>query len=328
MDILILGGTRFLGRHIVEAALASGHRLTLFNRGQTNAELFPSVEKLRGDRNNDLSALQGRHWDAAIDICGYVPRVVRASAELLAGAVTHYTFISSISVYADFQRPGLDENAPTGVLADPGVEEITNETYGPLKALCEQAVEEVLPGRALIVRPGYIVGPDDHTDRFTYWPHRVARGGEMLAPGDSEAPVQFIDVRDLSEWIVRMVEARATGSYNATGPAYRLEMGRLLAECKQLTGSDTHFIWADEDFLQAHQVDLPIWTPASEIGGAAVNCQRAIDAGLIFRPLSETIRATLAWDLSRPADYTLSAGLTPEQEAELLKTLLHSEQKQ
>jgi 2'-hydroxyisoflavone reductase len=328
MDILILGGTRFLGRHIVEAALASGHRLTLFNRGQTNAELFPDVEKLRGDRGSDLSALQGRHWDAAIDICGYVPRVVRASAELLAGAVANYTFISSISVYADFQRPGLDEDAPTGVLADPGVEEITNETYGPLKALCEQAVEEALPGRALIVRPGYIVGPDDPTDRFTYWPHRVARGGEMLAPGDPEAPVQFIDVRDLSEWIVRVVEARATGPYNATGPAYRLEMGRLLAECKQLTGSDAHFLWAGEDFLQAHQVDLPIWTPASEIGGATVNCQRAIDAGLIFRPLSETIRATLAWDISRPADYTLRAGLAPEREAELLKTLLHSEQKQ
>lgn len=324
MNILILGGTRFLGKHIVEAALAAGHRLTLFNRGQTNAELFPGVEKLRGDRASDLSALQGRHWDAAIDVCGYFPRIVRASAELLSDAVAHYTFISSISVYADFHQSGMDESAPTGVLADPTVEEITNETYGPLKALCEQAVEQTLPGRALIVRPGYIVGPDDPTDRFTYWPHRVARGGEVLAPGDPEAPVQFIDVRDLSEWIVRMVEAQATGFYNATGPEYRLEIGRLLAECKQLTDSDAHFIWASEDFLDIHQVDLPIWTPASEIGGATVNCQRAIGAGLIFRPLSETIRATLAWDISRPASYTLRAGLTPEQEASLLKELLHS----
>lgn len=322
MDILVIGGTRFLGRHIVDAALASGHRLTLFNRGQTNPELFPEAEKLRGDRTSDLSALQGRHWDAAIDICGYVPRVVRASAEALAGAVDNYTFISSISVYADFKQIGMDESAPTGVLSDPTTEEITNETYGPLKALCEQTVEELLPGRALIIRPGYIVGPDDPTDRFTYWPHRVALGGEILAPGDPESPVQFIDVRDLAEWIVRLVSERATGCYNATGPDYRLELGRLLAECKQLTNSDAHFIWADETFLETHKVDLPIWTPASEIGIGAADCQHAIDAGLIYRPLSETIRATLAWDISRPADYTLRAGLSKEHEAELLKTLL------
>lgn len=322
MDILVIGGTRFLGRHIVEAALAAGHRLTLFNRGQTNPELFPEAEKLRGDRTSDLSALQDRHWDAAIDICGYVPRVVRASAEALAGAVDHYTFISSISVYSDFKQIGMDESAPTGILSDPTTEEITDETYGPLKALCEQTVEEILPGRALIIRPGYIVGPDDPTDRFTYWPHRVALGGEMLAPGDPESPVQFIDVRDLAEWVVRLVSERSTGCYNATGPDYRLELGRLLAECKQLTNSDAHFIWADEAFLEEHKVDLPIWTPANEIGIGAVNCQHAIDAGLIYRPLSETIRATLAWDISRPADYTLRAGLSKEREAELLKTLL------
>jgi 2'-hydroxyisoflavone reductase len=322
MDILVIGGTRFLGRHIVEAALAAGHRLTLFNRGQTNPELFPEAEKLRGDRTSDLSALQDRHWDAAIDICGYVPRVVRASAEALAGAVDHYTFISSISVYSDFKQIGMDESAPTGILSDPTTEEITDEAYGPLKALCEQTVEEILPGRALIIRPGYIVGPDDPTDRFTYWPHRVALGGEMLAPGDPESPVQFIDVRDLAEWVVRLVSERSTGCYNATGPDYRLELGRLLAECKQLTNSDAHFIWADEAFLEEYKVDLPIWTPANEIGIGAVNCQHAIDAGLIYRPLSETIRATLAWDISRPADYTLRAGLSKEREAELLKTLL------
>jgi 2'-hydroxyisoflavone reductase len=318
MDILVIGGTRFLGRHIVEAALAAGHRLTLFNRGQTNPELFPEVEKLHGDRTMDLSALQGRHWDAAIDICGYVPRVVRSSAEILAEAVDQYTFISSISVYADFQQPGMDEHAPTGVLTDPTTEEVTNETYGPLKALCEQAVEQTLPGRALIIRPGYIVGPDDHTDRFTYWPHRIALGGEVLAPGDPEAPVQFIDVRDLSEWIVRMVAVGAIGCYNATGPDYTLEMGRLLAECKQLTDSDAHFVWVDESFLEAQHVEPPIWTPSREVGGATIDCQHALEAGLILRPLSETIRATLAWDISRPNDYTLRAGLTREQEADLL----------
>lgn len=323
MDILIIGGTRFLGRHIVEVALAAGHRLTLFNRGQTNPELFPEVEKLRGDRATDLNALEGRRWDAAIDICGYVPRVVRASTERLAGAVAHYTFISSISVYADFQHLHMDESAPTGVLTDPTTEEITNETYGPLKALCEQVVEQAFSDRSLLIRPGYIVGPHDPTDRFTYWPHRVALGGEVLAPGDPEAPVQFIDVRDLAEWIVRMVEARATGAYNATGPEYTLEMGRLLAECKQLTGSDAHFIWADETFLEAHKVEPPIWSPSNEPGAATVNCQHAIDAGLIFRPLSETIRATLEWDVSRPAGYTLRAGLAPEQEAGLLRELAH-----
>lgn len=323
MDILIIGGTQFLGRHLVESALAAGHRLTLFNRGRTNPDLFPGVEKLHGDRTTDLSALQGRRWDAAIDLCGYVPRVVRASAELLSGAVAHYTFISSISVFADFKQPGMDENAPTGVLADPMTEQITNETYGPLKALCEQAVEQALPGRSLIIRPGYIVGPNDHTDRFTYWPHRVARGGEVLAPGSPELPVQFIDVRDLAEWIVRKVLARSIGCYNATGPDYMLEMGRLLAECKQLTGSDAHFVWASEEFLETHKVELPIWGPASEPGFATVNCQRAIDAGLIFRPLSETIRATVTWDISRPAGYTLRAGITPEQETELLKDIAH-----
>lgn len=319
MDIFIIGGTRFLGRHIVEAALAAGHRLTLFNRGYTNPHFFPSVEKLHGDRVTDLSILQNRHWDAVIDVCGFLPRAVRASAEALAGMVDHYTFISSISVYADFKQRSMDEDAPVGRLTDPATEEITDETYGPLKALCEQVVEQAFPEQSLIIRPGYIVGPDDYTDRFTYWPHRVALGGKVLAPGDPEQPVQFIDVRDLAEWIVRMVENRAHGRYNATGPEYTLEMGRFLAECKQLTGSDAHFIWVDEAFLQAHHVELPIWTPSNEPGAATIQCQRALDAGLIYRPLSETIRATLAWDLSRPADYTLRSGLTQEQETQLLQ---------
>ncbi|HEU5382822.1 MAG TPA: SDR family oxidoreductase [Ktedonobacteraceae bacterium] len=318
MDILIIGGTQFLGRHIVEAALAAGHHLTLFNRGRTNPDLFPMVEKVHGDRATDLSVLQGRHWDAAIDLCGYLPRVVRASAELLAGTVAHYTFISSISVYTTLSRPGMDESAPLGVLDDPGTEQITNETYGPLKALCEQMVEQALPDRSLIIRPGYIVGPHDPTDRFTYWPHRVARGGEVLSPGSPELLVQFIDVRDLAEWIVRLVASGTTGSYNATGPDYELSMGRLLAECKQLTDSDAHFSWVSEDFLDTHHAELPIWVPASEANFASINCQRALDAGLIFRPLSETIRATLEWDLSRPAGYTLRAGLGADQEAALL----------
>ena len=182
----------------MESALARGHEVTLFNRGQHNPNLFPNVEKLRGDRNGDLSALEGRQWDAAIDTCGFVPRIVRASAELLRNSVKHYTFISSISVFAQIDKAGLDEDAPLATLKDETVEEVTNETYGALKALCEQAVEQTMPGRTLIVRPGLIVGPDDPTDRFTYWPVRTARGGEMLAPGRPDQATQIIDVRDLA----------------------------------------------------------------------------------------------------------------------------------
>src|SRR5579863_2076845 len=234
MKLLILGGTVFLGRSIVEAALSRGHEVTLFNRGLHNPDLFPEVEKIRGNRNEDISLLQegDRHWDATIDTSGYVPRAVQASAEALVGRVHHYTFISSISVFADFSKDGIDEQSPVGTLEDETVEEVTNESYGPLKALCEQAAERAMPGRVLVVRPGLIVGPNDVTDRFTYFPYRVAQGGEMLAPGEPEQQTQFIDVRDLAEWIVRMVEAGKTGTYNATGPDYALTMEQFLAECK------------------------------------------------------------------------------------------------
>jgi len=198
MDLLILGGTGFLGRHLVEAALGDGHRPTLFNRGLSEPGLFPEVEKLEGDREGNLSALLGRRWDAVIDTCGYVPRVVRASAGLLADAVEHYTFVSSISVYSDAIAPGADEEAPVRELPDPTVEEVTEETFGGLKALCERAAEEMLPDRVLNIRPGLISGPYDPTDRFTYWPCRVAAGGEILAPDHEERGVQYIDVRGLA----------------------------------------------------------------------------------------------------------------------------------
>ncbi len=324
MKLLILGGTIFVGRHLVDAALARGHEVTLFNRGQHNPDLYPDVEKLRGDRKDDLRALRGRRWDAVIDTCGYVPRVVRASAELLADAVGHYTFISSISVYADLSVPGLDEGGAVGTLADETVEEVTGETYGPLKVLCEWAAERALPGRVLTIRPGLIVGPHDPTDRFTYWPHRVARGGEVLAPGSPEARVQFIDARDLAQWSVRVVESGHTGVYNATGPDYPLTMGRLLAECEAVSGRDAGFTWVDEGFLLEREVapwsDLPLWIPAKKetAGFAAVDCGKAIAAGLTFRPLSDTVRDTLAWDAARPADREWRAGLRPERESELL----------
>jgi 2'-hydroxyisoflavone reductase len=319
LKLLILGGTRFLGRHIVEAALASGHDITLFNRGQNNPGLFPEVEKLRGNRDGDLSALQGRHWDAVIDTCGFVPRVVQASAALLADSVNHYTFISSISVFADFSRLDMNENAPVGIMPDESVEEITAETYGPLKALCEQAAEKAMPDRVLNIRPGYIVGPFEPTDRFTYWPRRVAEGGEMLAPGRPDSSVQFIDVRDLANWIIRMVEANRTGIYNATGPDYMLTMGQLLDECKSVGGSDTQFTWVSEQFLAEKEVELPIWVPDTDIGAATIDCGKAIMAGLTFRPLADTIRDTLAWDAAHPRDLERRAGLKPEQEAQLLQ---------
>jgi nucleoside-diphosphate-sugar epimerase len=325
MHLLIIGGTVFLGRHLVEAARERGHAVTLFNRGQHNPDLFPDVEKLHGDRTGDLSALRGRRWDAAIDTCGYVPRVVRASVELLADAVEYYTFISSISVYADFSKVGVDERDPVGTLADESVEVVDGETYGPLKALCERAAEQALPGRVLNVRPGLIVGPHDPTDRFTYWPRRIARGGAVLAPDRPEHGIQIVDARDLASWIVRMVEARQAGVYNATGPEYRLTLGRLFDECRAVSRADAHLVWVSERFLLDAGVqpwtEIPLWVPEEDPANAgfdAVDCTKAIAAGLRFRPLAETIRDTLAWDALRPADLEPRAGLKHEREAELL----------
>jgi 2'-hydroxyisoflavone reductase len=322
MDVLILGGTGFLGRHLVEAALGNGHRVTLFTRGITAPELFPEVETIEGDREADLSSLSGRRWDAAIDTCGYVPRVVRASAKTLAEAVDHYTFVSSISVYPDDIVPGADEESPVQELPDPRVEEVTGETYGGLKALCERAVEEEMPWRVFNVRPGLISGPHDPTDRFTYWPRRIDAGGEVLAPDRPERVVQFIDVRDLAAWIIEMAAERRTGTFNATGPDHKLEMGQLLEACKAV-GGDAELIWVSEDFLEEHGVEpfteLPLWVPRKNAALLDIDCGRAIEAGLTFRSLSETIEDVLEWDRARPVDTESAAGLTPEREQELLR---------
>ncbi len=319
MKLLILGGTVFLGRHIVEAALAAEHEVTIFHRGRHNARLFPETEKLHGDRDGGLEVLRGHTWDAVIDTCGYLPRIVRGSARLLADAVEHYTFISSISVYADLGRAGLDESAPTGRLDDPAAEEITGETYGPLKALCEEAVREVYGDRCLCIRPGLIVGPHDPTDRFTYWPHRVARGDRVLAPGRPEREIQFIDVRDLADWILRMVEQKRSGVFNATGPANPLTMLAFMEACRSVSGGGAEFIWLDDAFLVEHGVqpytEAPLWIPEDH---DTVDCGRAIAAGLVFRLLEETIQDTLAWDAARPAGTRLRSGLAPEREARLL----------
>lgn len=320
MRLLILGGTLFLGRHLVEVALAEGHEVTLFNRGRTNPDLFPGVEKLHGDRTTDLSALAGRSWDAAIDTCGNLPRVVRASAALLADVVEHYTFVSSISVYSDFTRPDMDESGPVGTLDDSTIEEITGATYGPLKALCEQAAEAAMPGRVLSVRSGLIVGPHDPTDRFTYWPVRVQRGGDMLAPVGPDYAVQFIDVRDLAAWCLAMAERRQVGTFNVTG--HPTPLGAVLDAARLATGSDANVVWMDEAFLTAHDVapwsELPMWLTSDRQAMLRINVDRALATGLEFRPVADTVRATLDWHATRDGDGSLRAGLAPEREGELL----------
>ena len=307
MRILILGGTKFLGRATTEAALARGHELTLFNRGKTNADLFPEVEQVHGDRKRDLSLLSGRTWDAVIDPSGYIPADVRASAERLRDA-GRYVFISSVSVYADFST-GPTESSPTADLGDLPLDELAPDSsnYGPLKALSEAEVERVFGERALIVRPGLIVGPHDPTGRFTYWAHRRARGGEILAPGAPERLAQFVDVRDLADWILDGVEQGLSGTFNATNEG--VAWGTLLA------GADV--TWVSDEFLQEHEVgpwmELPLWLPDPDWAGMHdTDVGRALAAGLRFRPLEETIAGAAG------APAVEGIGLTPEREAELL----------
>jgi 2'-hydroxyisoflavone reductase len=332
MDVLILGGTRFLGRALVEGAVARGHRVTTFTRGKHAPDLFrgeryPAVTMIHGDRDGGLDALAGRRWDAVVDTSGYVPRVVRASAEFLRGAVGHYTFISSISTYRDLAKVGIDESAAVGTLADPTAEAITGESYGPLKALCEEEVERVFPGRTLRIRPGLIVGPHDPSDRFTYWPERIAEGGEVLAPARPDYQVQLIDVRDLADWTVGMVERGAVGVHNATGPdaAHPLFLGQILDASKIVSGSDASITWMPQDFLVLQGIegwmDLPIWVPEGEdsAGLHAVDVSKAVAAGLTFRPIVETVRDTLAWVRTLPSDRTRQAGLPREREREILE---------
>ena len=326
MRILILGGTVFLGRALVEAALAQGDEISLFNRGISSPQLFPELERIRGDRNRDLDRLVGHRWDAVIDTSGYIPRQVQASASLLKGSIQHYTFISTLSVYANFDREEIKETDAVGMLTDPTTEQVTNETYGPLKAICELVAQEALPHQVLTIRPGLIVGPHDPTDRFTYWVHRVAQGGEVLAPGDPGQLVQLIDVRDLAEWNLRMIRKGETGVFNATGPREPVAMAELLEICKQVSGSDAHFTWVSEAFLLENQVEpwigLPLWIPESDPESRGIfgaNIQRALEAGLTFRSLMDTVRDTLAWDSSRPSEREWRAGITQAREADLLK---------
>jgi 2'-hydroxyisoflavone reductase len=331
LQILILGGTGFIGPYQVRYALARGHKVTTFNRGKTHPRELPNeVEQLIGDRNGQLDALKGRKWDVAIDNPTTLPAWVREAAKMLKDNLGRYVFISTISVYADTNN-GVDETAPLAKYDGPDAYKETLEavkaagykTYGPLKALSEKEAEEWFPGKTLIIRPGLIVGPRDETDRFTYWPVRIDRGGEILAPGKSGDPVQFIDARDVAEWTIRMAENRETGIYNATGPAKPLEIGSMLDGIKGALHSDAKFTWLPADFLAQQKVeawsDMPVWA-GDELGLARTKINRALSKGLTFRPLPETTRDTLDWFKSLPQDRQskMRAGLTPEREAAVL----------
>jgi 2'-hydroxyisoflavone reductase len=325
--LLILGGTGFIGPPLTQDALGRGWKVTHFNRGKTAAGGVAGVETLVGDRKGQLQALRGRKWDAVIDDTGFIPKYVKMSAELLAPSVGYCLFISSISAYASFATAN-DEHSPTGTLTDPDIEQVTNDTYGPMKALCERYTWEAFKGRASIVRPGYIVGPLDRTDRFTYWPVRASRGGDMLAPGTPHDPIQIIDVRDLADWMMQLVESRTAGYFNAVSPPGALTMGDLVAECLHASpAAGTKVSWVPEDFLAAHwkpdELDLPPWSPlkGESAGASLTSVAAAVKSGLRCRPLADTVRDTLAWFQSLPTERQakLRAGLDPEKEAQTLR---------
>jgi 2'-hydroxyisoflavone reductase len=335
LRILILGGTGFTGPQQVRYALDRGHKVTVFNRGKTHpGELPQEAEQLIGDRNGQLDALKGRTWDVVIDNPTSIPVWVRDAAQVLKGNVDRYVFISTISVYSDNSKPGMDEIGPLVKYTGPDAMKETQATlkasnyglYGPLKALSEAEVEKWFRGKALIIRPGLIVGPGDESDRFTYWPVRVARGGEVLAPGNPTDPVQFIDARDLAEWTIRMVEQGTTGIFNATGPKSTLTMGQMLDGIKKVTKTDAPFTWVDADFLAAQKVspwsDMPVWVPPKghEAGFSRISVKRAVDKGLTFRSVPDTTRATLDWFRKQSAERQakLRAGIKPEREKEVL----------
>jgi 2'-hydroxyisoflavone reductase len=330
MNLLILGGTRFLGRHFVEAALARGHAITLFNRGQTNADLYPQVERITGDRESEagLAALSTRTWDAVVDTSGYAAPTARKSAEALCSRVDFYAFISTVSAYADSKTVNFDESYPLATMSDEDAAKIdknadvTGETYGPQKALCEREVTRAFGDRVLLVRAGLIVGPHDSTDRFTYWVRRTAEGGEMLVPDTPDQAWQLIDARDLAEWTLTMVEHRQGGAFNVT--SRQMAMGDILDACKRIGGSDATFVAVNEPFIAEHSIgeweSLPLWLPSNSVDYAgfwACNIDKALASGLTLRPISDTIRATLAWDTARGRP-ELKMGLRRDREHELI----------
>lgn len=329
LKVLILGGTGISGPHLVRELRAAGHQLTLLNRGKRNPGLFKDVETLIGDRAGPLDVLKGRDWDVVVDNSGYFPKHVKQSAELLKDHSQHYIYVSSISAYADLTPAGIDEDYKLAELKDPNATGITNDNYGGLKAACEQVVEQTFGERQAVIRPSYIVGPGDSSDRFTYWPVRVARGGEVLAPGTPADTVQFIDVRDMADFMRACVERKIKGRYNLCNPPGAVTMGELLDASKRISKSNATFTWASQTFIEQQKLiengEIPIWAPpvGKEAGATLISSARAVAQGLRFRDLDTTIKDTLAWHEQRPADQKakLRAGLTAEREATLLKQL-------
>ena len=334
MKLLILGGTRFLGRHIAEQALASGHDVTLLHRGQSGPQLFPQARHLIADRDAELGVLAQGQWDAAIDTSAYVPRQVQSVAAALGTRVGHYQLVSSISVYASFDAPGADETRATQTLSDPTVETITGDTYGGLKALCEAAAQATFGSRCLVNRPGLIVGPHDPTGRFTWWVQRLLRGGAVLAPGDPNTPVQFIDARDAAAWMLLQAERATPGVFNLTGPTQALTMGSFLNTARDSLNPGASLQWVGEQFLLDQGVapwsDLPVWLPTAQAGLHTTPITRALVSGLHCRALAKTLQDTAAWarqdaNGGMPAAAPAGGpprpqvGLLPEREAALLQ---------
>lgn len=325
MKILILGGTQFVGLHLTQAALDAGHEVTLFNRGRTNTDLFPEVEKLVGDRNEPggYQALKDRTWDAVVDVTSYFPRQVSEALEILSGSIEHLTYISTISVYAEMGQP-INEESPLAQLDDPTTEEVTGGSYGGLKVLCEQEAEKGMPGKTLIIRPTYVIGPHDHTDRFTYWLTRTAKGGEMIAPGSPDENLRVIDGRDLAEWTIRLIEAKQIGAYNGVGPDYDLTFGEVLETAKKLSGSDAQFVWVSQEFAEENDLlenTLPLWNPGPDYAGMRKSSnEKSVAAGLAYRPMEDVIKETLEWRVTASEDaITYQVGIDSEKEAELIE---------
>jgi len=322
MRILLIGGTRFIGRHVVVSALAAGHDVTLFHRGRTGADLFPDVDHLIGDRNSDLSALSQGSWDATVDTCAYFPRQVHELATVLGDRGGHYELVSSVSAYASPASRGYREDAPLAVLDDPTVEEVTNESYGGLKVLCERAAIERFGPRTVVVRPTYVVGPDDYTWRFPWWVSRIARGGDVLAPGPADAPSQLIDARDMAAWMVGLLESAASGAFHAVGPSSTFTWSEELeAIAGSVAPEGTTLQWVDQEYLLGEGVDdtaLPLWPGAEpDLLMMTADSAAALATGLRIRPLAETVQDTLEWiqSVEQPAQ----PGISAADEAALLE---------
>ncbi len=325
MNILFIGGTEFVGRYMVEAAIRENHQVTLFTRGNSHPELFPEVTKLRGDRNGQLDALKNKTWDVVVDTCGYTPSVVRQAAELLKKSVGKYVFVSTVSVYADEQKMTVVEDSPLKETSQLTGEEVTKDSYGPLKVRCEQVVQDIYPDSHLIVRPGFVIGPHDPTDRFTYWVRRFATESAVLCPDAEDQPMQVIDTRDLGNFTERLVRDNATGAFSVTGPVEHINFKQMLTTCQKGTGSRAEAVWADYDFLQLRGVvpmqDFPLWMPPEYAPHQLLrqDCSKAIAAGLTYRPLAESVHDTLAWDRQRWGKGELKSGMIRSREEELLE---------